>query len=464
MNRSVNIANRLDRLPVSSVHKNVLYALAFAYFFELGDLNTFAYAAPALIKHWDLSISTIAFITSISFLGMFLGSTVGGWFADQFGRKKGLMVTVTFFSLFSLLSAVAWNPFTLGMFRFLTGIGLSAMTVIANTYISEFFPASVRGKYQALCVTIGLCGIPITSWVSRLVIPLGPWGWRMIFVWGALGIFFVLLARKMEESPRWFEKRGRFEEANAAMERIEAAVVREKGSIPVPKAAREAKAIQSVPVSELFHPTYRGRTALLLAVWIFQTLGFYAFGSWVPTLLVKQGFSVENSLTYSAISSLGAPIGALLGSMISDRMERKWALTLLSVVIMIVGLLYGMTFTPIFIMVCGFLVHMFERTFSSILYAYTPEMFPTEARASGSGLTYGVGRLANIVGPIMIGYLYTGYGYTSVFVLIAACWLAVAFSVGIFGPLTRKRSLEDLSQSQIDTHPSVTSGFRDIKQ
>jgi MFS transporter, putative metabolite:H+ symporter len=167
--RGANVAQRLDRLPISSVHRLVLIALTFAYFFELGDLNTFSFAAPALIKYWHLPITTIGFITSATFFGLFLGAVGGGWFADRMGRKRSLIYAVACYSLFSLLSALAWDPISLGVMRLLTGLGLASMTIIANTYISEFFPAASRGRYQAWTVMIGLIGIPATAWIARFL-------------------------------------------------------------------------------------------------------------------------------------------------------------------------------------------------------------------------------------------------------------------------------------------------------
>jgi putative MFS transporter len=119
------------------------------------------------------------------------------------------------------------------------------------------------------------------------------------------------------------------------------------------------------------------------------------------------------------------------------------------VVIAICGLLYGLTFQPALIIVFGFLVALFLQTFAPLLYAYTPELYPTEARASGTGLTYGAGRLANVVGPIIVSALFLSSGYFSVFAYVAACWLVVALAVGIFGPLTSRRSLETVSASTI---------------
>jgi putative MFS transporter len=67
--------------------------------------------------------------------------------------------------------------------------------------------------------------------------------------------------------------------------------------------------------------------------------------------------------------------------------------------------------------------------------------YPTEIRNSGAGLAYGVGRLANVFGPLVVAFLFTHYGYTSVFVYIATCWILVAVTIASFGPLTKGRTL-----------------------
>ena len=89
---------------------------------------------------------------------------------------------------------------------------------------------------------------------------------------------------------------------------------------------------------------------------------------------------------------------------------------------------------------------MFLQTFAPLLFAYTPEAYPTEIRSSGMGLAYGLGRLSNTVGPLLVAFSYSHYGYTSVFVGIAVCWVSVAVTVGGFGIKTQGRLLEQLSE------------------
>ena len=160
MPETVHAATRLDRLPVSAFHRRTAALLAYVFFFELGDLNSFAYAAPALRQQWQLSIATIATITSASFVGMFIGATTAGFISDHLGRKRALLLTTVWYSSMSLLNAFAWSVPSLFTARLLTGVGLSGMTVVAMTYIGEMFPSRVRGAFQARILMLGPLASP----------------------------------------------------------------------------------------------------------------------------------------------------------------------------------------------------------------------------------------------------------------------------------------------------------------
>jgi putative MFS transporter len=433
-------AARMDRLPITSVHRRMMWIVAIVFFFELGDLNTFAFAAPAVMKFWNLSISTISHIVSWTFFGMFLGAVAGGWFSDRVGRKRALLLTTAWYSSFSLLNAVVQGTPGLSVTRLLTGVGLSAMTVIGMTYVSEMFPAKQRGAYQAWVMTIGLVGIPVTAYVARFTVPLATWGWRLVFIWGAMGLVVLLFADHLEESPRWYENRGKLVEADAVLERLEASAQAEFGELPPALEAAEP-ALHRGKYSDLFAQPYLPRTIMLVTVWIAQTLGFYGFAAWVPALLVAHGFSLVQSLAWSSAMTIGAVPGALLAALISDQWQRKWSIAAMAVVIAFCGIMYGTTFNVTSIVIFGFLVAMFMQTFAPLLYAYTPECYPTHVRNSGAGIGYGVGRLANVFGPLIVAFLFNHYGYKSVFVYVAAMWLLVAGIVGAFGPSTKARTL-----------------------
>ncbi|MGI5466823.1 MFS transporter [Streptomyces sp. CA-132043] len=436
-----NAANRLDRLPVSRFHKLTLVAVSFAYFFEFADINSFATTAPRLITLWDVTVSQVAYVTSLSFVGMFLGSVAAGWVADRWGRKKALTWTTLSFGLFSFASVFSWDLVSLGVFRVLTSAGLSAMTVVAVIYVSELYPAAVRGKYQAYAIVIGICGTPVTNLIASAVVPLSDWTWRLVYLWGSLGILFVLFARHLQESPRWYESKGEYAAADAVLSRIESRVAAERGPLPEPEPPVEQPPPAKAPIRLLLQKKYLLPTALLTVLWVTQTIGFFGYSSWAPTLLAKEGFGVEQSIFYVALTTLGAPLGSYLASLVTDRFERKWCLVAFGSVIALCGLFYGLSFNPVLIVVFGFLVNLFERGYTALGYAYSPELFDIRGRSLGTGISYGLGRLSNAAGPLIIAALYNSTGYQSVFYFIAGTWILGAVVLAVFGPRTKRAAV-----------------------
>lgn len=466
MLNQATVAARLDRLPITRTHRMVLVTLAVVFLFEFGDLNTFAYVAPALTKTLGFTVPMIAFVTSAGFLGMFVGAVLGGRFSDAIGRRRALIVATAVFSLGSLLNAAGWNELSFAVIRFITGVGLSAMTVAATTYVSETMPAARRGRMQAAVMAIGLFGIPVISFAARGIIPISAQSWRFVFVIGALALLAIPGIVKMPESPRWLLRHDRADAADQALQRFESGA----GQLP-PLAQQPAIAPSTVTVSltavqqsgsryrALFSGLTGRRTLFLSIVWIFQTLGFYGFTSFVPTLLVAHGFSLVHSIGFSALTTLGAVPGALLAWPISDRFGRKLPLVFVCLATALSGFLYGLTYNVAAIIVFGFCVNMLIQTFAALLYTYTPELFPTEVRNSGTGFTYGIGRLANIGGPFIVAALFGSLGYSSVFMYIALCWVIVAGSIAVFGPRTGKVNLEDLNERRsTDERPRQAAG------
>jgi MFS transporter, putative metabolite:H+ symporter len=378
---------------------------------------------------------------------MFFGAAGGGRMADAFGRRRMLPISVAWFSVFSLSNAAAWNIPSLVTARLLTGCGLGAMTVIAITYLSETMPSERRGRMQSAVLATGLLGIPVMAFLARGVVPLGENAWRIVFAFGSLGIVALMLIRRLPESPRWLLEHRGAGDAERTLEAIEAEVEAETGTLPEPAPAAAGREVQR-RIGDLFQGPLRKRTTMLLIVWILQTLGFYGFVSWVPTLLADHGFSLKESLGFAALTTLGAVPGALLAWPLSDRFQRKLPIIGVACIVAVCGLFYGLTFDAVAIVIFGFLVSFFIQTFAALLYAYTPELYPTSLRNTGSGLCYGVGRLSNIAGPFIVSGIYGGAGYVWVFAYIAACWALVAVTVAVLGPRSGGAVLEDLQETE----------------
>lgn len=219
---------------------------------------------------------------------------------------------------------------------------------------------------------------------------------------------------------------------------IEASVAAEKGPLPEPAPPVEETPSTRTPARLLLQRKYLFPTLLLTVLWVTQTIGFFGYSGWAPTLLAKEGFSIEKSVFSVALTTVGAPLGSSLASLVTDRFERKWSLAAFGTVIALCGLLYGLTFNPVLIIVFGFLVNMFERGYTALAYAYSPELFDTRGRSLGTGVSYGLGRLSNAAGPLIVAALYQSNGYRSVFHFIAGTWMVGAVVLAVFGPRTRQ--------------------------
>lgn len=176
-------------------------------------------------------------------------------------------------------------------------------------------PALVGGRAQATTLAVGLAGIPAIAFLSRAVIALGSDGWRIVFLAGGLALFAVPVLARLPESPRWLRHAGRDTRARDVLsqpggDRAHGALVDD---------VSERHDTTAGALAALTGRRLRRRAAVLLATWVLAMLGFSAFAAWVPALLAEHGLSLATSLTFSAITAIGAVPGALLARAIADR-------------------------------------------------------------------------------------------------------------------------------------------------
>ncbi|WP_181138780.1 MFS transporter [Streptomyces sp. Ru73] len=433
----------LSGAPLGRTHRKVLLVISAMFLFDLADLNTFAFAAPAIRATQRFSVQDVALVTALSFAGMAVGAVTGGRAADLLGRRLGMSAAVAVFSAASLLNAVVATPGAMATARALTGFGLGAMTAVAISYLSEVTPATHRGRFQAVALGVGLVGIPLVAFTARAITVSHPASWRWLFVAGALGFLLLPLVLRLPESPRWLLSRGRTTEAGAAVRRFVPDFRgdgQEQPAEALPAAAPKAR------FRDLFAPGQRRNSVVMMVVWVFALTGFYGFQSWVPTLLADRGQDFAQSMTMSAITTIGAVPGAFLAAPFIDRFSRKHLSVALGLIVAAVGIAYGLSTSTVAVMVFGVLVAALSQSYIAVLYSSTPEYFPTALRTAGSGLGNGAGRAANIVAPLVIAAVYTTpqLGYVGVFVFVAGAWLITALTVAFFGIDTRDRPLEDL--------------------
>jgi MFS transporter, putative metabolite:H+ symporter len=448
--KNATIASRLNKLPVTSVHRRIVIVVGLGLFFDLFDVFLAGVLSTVLTASFGLSQQTLPLVLGSSFLGMFIGASSMGGIADRRGRRPAFLINLGIYSLFTLLGAFSINATMLVLTRFLAGIGIGAEMPLSDAYLCELLPAQHRGRMMSWAYTTGFLGVPAAGLLARVLVPLnslGVAGWRWLFVAGSLGAVIVWsLRRLLPESPRWLESVGRLDEATAIANQIaDGAVVIQPGASP----AQFSKA-EPAGYEKLFEPEHRKTTLMFCVFQIFQTVGYYGFGTIVPLVLAAKGFSVLSSLTYVTIAFFGYPIGAALAVPIVERMERRRLIVGAAFLMAVFGLGVGYATTPGALMALGFAYTVTSNIFSNGFHILQGEVFPTALRARAAGSVYGLSRLSSAAMPFVLLPVLQRYGPGVMFGLIALAMGIVIVDIGFFAPATTGRALEDIVGASTD--------------
>ncbi|UBU16055.1 MFS transporter [Nonomuraea gerenzanensis] len=447
---------RLDRLPLSRPHYVLLLIGGLGYTFDGMDSAVVAFLLPSAQEAWGLSNGQLGFIGSATPFGFLFGATVAGLLGDRIGRKKVMMYALAFYAVFSVVAAFAPNYEVFLGARVLAGAGAGAESAIIAPFLSEFVPAKRRGWFIGALAGFFSFGFVMAALIGRFVVPTFDDGWRIAQVITALPIVMLLWWRRsLPESPRFLLQQGRTDEAEAVVADLERRVERATGQPlpPVPETA-VAPATTGAPkvnllsaLRFLWSPAMAKRTAVIWLVWFVITFSYYGFFSWIPTLLVQRGITVTKSFEFSIIIYLAQIPGYFSAAWLSERMDRKNTIALYLAGSAVSAFWLSQMDSPVMITLAGAVLSFFLNGTYAGVYSYTPEVFPTWIRATGTGLSSAFGRVGSILAPTIIGLSAASLGFAGVFGLTTAVLVAGVVCVIVFGLATAGRSLEELTET-----------------
>lgn len=394
---------------------------------------------------------------------MLVGNSVGGWYADHGGRKRTLVISIATFSVFTALTALAVGLYSAIGLRFVTGIGLGGALVAGASYLIEYFPSHVRGRYVTYleaCYSIGGIVVVTLAWVVFSVLN-GPDGtisgvaaWRVFFAAGIVPLGLAIVAfRLLPRSPYFLARQGRPE---AATEALEAIAVRNQVDPPSISGPWRVVDPDDMGYQRLFDSELLGTTVLVASLWIVINLAFYGIFTWLPDTVATAGYT-ENLYSFLFVVSIFQLTGQLSAAYLIEVLGRKWTLggfTVLSgagtflfaAAIPGAGIDLGASRTVVFLL--GLFVMGFALLGAwAVLYAYTSEVFPTEVRSTGLGLTGSIGKVAAAAGPVFFGTI-TQFGYLVALAPVAVSLFVAGVALLVWGPKRRARRYCEFSSEK----------------
>jgi putative MFS transporter len=421
-----------------------------ANFSDAFDALTVAYVLPALIPLWQLRPTEIGALISIGYAGQVIGGLLSGWLADKYGRVPVMVGNIVLFSLMSFACILAQNYATLFTLRFVQGIGLGGEVPIANTYVSEFAKSKGRGRFvlmQQLMFPIGLTTVGL---VGVFVVPL--LGWQWLFVLGGLPVLLALpMIRVLPESPRWLASRGRDDEADRVLTRIEA-LVSANGAVPLPPIPTGVPpAVAAVGrFRDLFAGIYRQRTLSLWVLW-FCTYGItYAMTGWMPSIMrTVYHQPVSQANLYGFVLNIVGLCVLLTAVFTIDRIGRKVAFVggfLLAAVPLLIAT-FAPSLSALGLAVLATLAFGAMGMIPGSLGMYTAENYPNHLRAIGNGATSVSQRLSSVISPYLVGMILPAYGVGGVYGMFAVFAIVGGITCALFSVETAGKTLEELSPS-----------------
>lgn len=402
----------------------------FAVVFDGFDAVVLGSVLPAMTNDPVLNMSDGqgTWVTTIGLVGMMLGSLSMGRLTDKLGRRKVLMLAVIGFSVFTFAIGFAPDPTTIGILRFVAGLGLGGCLPTSISMVTEFAGMAKSSSATTLVMSGYHVGAVLTAtvaiWATHSIVD----GWRMMFFLAGVPVLILvpLMYRYLPESPQYLASAGRADEAKAVANHYRIALETDK-TVRQDTDRNHANAGENKQgIALLLSSIYRRNTLL---IWVSSFMGLlliYGLNNYLPSIMTRSGYGLGNSLGFLVILNVGSVIGLLIVGKIGDKFTPRVAaiISFAGSAVFLAALAIKLPVVGIYIMV--FISGCFVAAAQNLMYAFTASNHPSKVRGTALGMSAGVGRLGAISGPLLGGSLLAaGLAYP---------WAFFAFgAVGAFG-------------------------------
>jgi MFS transporter, putative metabolite transport protein len=393
----------------------------------------------------DLGLSTLwlGLVAAAPLLGIFIGSPLGGWATDKFGRKPMFLVDMGLFVVASALQFFAGaaqffvdSAVQLFVIRLLMGIAIGGEYSIGFPLMAEFAPARLRGRLMALTVVAWYVGFMVAFVVGHVLLTTTDLSWRVILGSSTLIAVVLLIARiGLPESPRWLWNQGRRKEAlNIAHRYMESSA---------DMTDVEHEDVCKGTFGMLFSGQYWRATLFASGFWFCAVAPYFAIATFADSVLQKYGLGggIAGGVGLSALSVAGVTVTVLLIDKVGRRVLTVPPQWLCAAVLALIGLWVGAP--PMIVLALFLTFSFFTAMYGTLTSVYPGEVFPTEIRGIGTGFSAAISRIGAALGTFLLPWSMANLG-TSVSMLIAAGVALVGAGLSQWlAPETKGKSLTE---------------------
>jgi len=374
---------------MTSAFKLIVFS-GLGWMIDAMDVLILSYLLVAASKDLGLDTQARAAVVLANNLGMLIGAILFGRLSDRVGRRPVFMTTLLIYSVATALSAFSRTWTDLAILRLIAGLGLGGELPVVAAYVSESSAPEERGRNVVLLESFWSLGAIAAAAVSLFLFT--SIGWRASLLLFSLTAFYVFVIRRtLPESPAWAAK---------AEARLTAELVR--------------------------------RAAVVSAVWFALAFGYYGAFLWLPTILAtERGFTEVRTYEFMFYTTLAQLPGYFSAAYLVEKIGRRPTAAVYFLASAVAALLFTNSASSTELFLWALALNFFNLGVWGVVYAYTPELFPTAVRGAAMGIAGSAARVGMIIGPT----LYPIIGLNAL-AAIASLWALAAVLVYLL-PETR---------------------------
>ena len=349
---------------MSSAARRTFIATFLGWTLDAFDFLLLTFVITRIATTFDRTVADVTLAITLTLACRPIGALLFGWLADRYGRRTPLMIDIALFSLIELLTAFSPNFTVFLVLRALFGVAMGGEWGLGAALTMEVLPPNRRGFFSGLLQSGYMTGYLLATGAYYAVFTFTPWGWRGLFVIGALPALLIFFIRSsVPESPAWLEGRA---------ERI------------------------SAPPTFLLRSLAAHWPLFLYAIAFMATLNAMSHGTQdlYATFLQKQhGFSTATTSLLSSLAAIGAIGGSVAFGTLSQRIGRRACVMISAALALCTIPLWALSPTAGLLATGAFVMQFFVQGVWGVIPAHLNEVSPADVRGTFPGFTYQLGNL-----------------------------------------------------------------------